>query len=489
MNYYIGIDIGSQSSKGVIVNDDGTIIAEHVIPHEMDMPYLGHYEQDADNIWWGEFCSLSKALINKSEIDPKDIKVVGHSAISPCLVFLDEKYSPLRPGILYGIDTRASIEQEELTKLLGLENLMNTGGCSLSSQSVAPKILWVKKNEPLIWKKTRKILSANGYITYKLTGVNTLNSYDAVGYTGMFNIFTKQWIDENIEHICPKEYLPNIVSPSKCAGVIHKQGALESGLHEGTMVLPGIADAAAECLCAGVADLNEMMLMLGTSTFFILRTDKLHKTSNFWATNFLQDKEYVLTGGTSNCGSATTWFIDNFAKNEKDVYTVLLKEASEVQTQLDAPVIVPYFAGERTPIFDPDARAIFFGVSLNHGRGDLFRALLEGIAYSIKENIVELSKISPIDKIYAIGGGVKNKILLHFIADICDVSIIIPSIEIGAAYGDAYLASCLINPNKTLHEWIGIKEEIIPNTEKCDIYNKRYGIFKQLYITTKTYLK
>ena len=157
MNYYIGIDIGSQSSKGVIVNDDGTIIAEHVIPHEMDMPYLGHYEQDADNIWWGEFCSLSKALINKSEIDPKDIKVVGHSAISPCLVFLDEKYSPLRPGILYGIDTRASIEQEELTKLLGLENLMNTGGCSLSSQSVAPKILWVKKNEPLIWKKTRKI--------------------------------------------------------------------------------------------------------------------------------------------------------------------------------------------------------------------------------------------------------------------------------------------------------------------------------------------
>ncbi|MGL5722163.1 MAG: FGGY-family carbohydrate kinase, partial [Brevinema sp.] len=442
MNYFLGIDIGSQSSKGVLVDENGKIIAKHSIPHQMDMPYPGHFEQDADRIWWGEFCEISRTLIKDSGVSPSDIKAVGHSATSPCVLFLDDQYKPLRPGILYGIDTRAHVEQEELTQLIGAKSLLETGGCSLSSQSVAPKIMWVCKNEPQVWKRTKKILSANGYISFKLTGRCTQNTYDAVGYTGLFNIFTMDWIDENLSYVCPKEYLPELVSPSQSIGGVSIQAAKECGLAVGTPVLPGIADAAAESLCAGVSQQREMMLMMGTSTFFILRTQKLHQTDKFWPSNFLKADEYVLTGGTSNCGSATTWFIDTFAKDTEDVYTVLLNEANEVETSRQSPLIVPYFAGERTPIFDPHAKAIFFGVTLNHKRGDLFRALLEGIAYTIKDNIKEIKELAPVEKIYAIGGGVKNPILLQLIADICQVEVIIPDIDIGAAYGDAYLAAC-----------------------------------------------
>lgn len=488
MDYVIGIDIGSMSSKGVLVDEQGKILAEHVIPHGMEMPHPGHFEQDADTVWWGEFCSICKSLLAKSGVPAHQVKAVGHSATSPCLVFLDEHNKALRQGILYGIDTRATTEQEELVEKIGIDNLTATGGCSMSSQSVAPKILWIRKNEPHVWKDTKMILSSMGYITYKLTGLYTQNSFDAVAYTGLFNIFTKQWIDTYSELIAPMEYLPQLANPADFVGSIHAEGAKESGLAEGTMVLPGIADAAAEALCAGVSKPKEMMLMLGTTAFFILRTNKLFQTTKFWPSNFLFPDEYVLTGGMSNCGSAITWFINQFMKDStdkmNDIYKTLLTEANAIELQDTNPVIVPYFAGERTPIHDPLAKAIFFGVSLSHTRGHLFHALLEGISYTIKYNIDELRCLSEIETIYAIGGGIKNKLLLEFIADICDVTISIPDRDMGACFGDAFLAAKGLHAGLQLQDWVGVETQIFPKDNASALYETRYSAFRKLYEIT-----
>lgn len=489
MNYFIGVDIGSQSSKGVLVTQEGTVVAQHIIPHKMSMPQQGHFEHDADNIWWKEFCAISKMLIAQSNIDSNDIKAVGHSAILSSVCFLDKQDKPLRPGILYGIDTRAIKEQEELTEIIGEEHILSTGGTSLSSQSVAPKILWVKKHEPQVWQNTRKIVSANSYITYKLTGNFVENTYDAVGHTGLYNIFTKQWIREYIPHVLTYEYLPDLISPTKIAGYIHAEGAHESGLAEGTAVLPGVSDAAAESLAAGVSELHEMMLMLGTSSFFILYTDSLYTSSKFWGTSFLQENEYVLTGGTSNCGSAITWFIEQFCQKEQDVYTKLISEINNKSITQNSPLIIPYFAGERTPIHDPEAKAIFFQVSLNHTRGDLFLALLEGIAYTIKSNIEALQEFSPIGKIYAIGGVTQNFTLMQLISDICGIDIVIPDGSIGASYGDAYMAArYALDNNISIKDWVPIKHIVKPDYTLKSLYEKRYNIYNSVYSSTRRFI-
>lgn len=488
MKYFMGIDIGSQSSKGVIINENGGIETSCSIEHEMYSPKEGYFEQDADEIWWGEFCQVSKKLIDNSGISHNDIKAVGHSATSPCIVFLDKNNNPLRNGILYGIDTRATTEIIELTRIIGEENLMNTGGCLLTSQSVVPKILWVKKNEPEVYKKTKKLLSANGYITYKLTGKYTLNIYDAVGYTGIFDIFKKQYIKNWSNNIINIECLPSLVSPSKFIGQVNEKASLETGLKIGTFVLPGIADAAAESIGCGVQKVGDMMLMLGTSSFFILLTDKLYKTNKFYPTNFLFDNQYVLTGGTSNCGSAIVWFMNNFMngnKSEEDYKNILDEVINNKEINEASPVIIPYFAGERTPINNSKAKAIFFGLSLSHNRGDIYKSILEAIAYTVKDNMDEIKKLHAVNNIYAIGGVTKNDILLQFISDICNCKIKIPKVYVGAPFGDAILAYKAHDNDINMNNYIKIEREIIPNIKKSNLYNKRYFIFKSLYNDTK----
>lgn len=490
MKYFMGIDIGSQSSKGVIINEEGFIEISYSIEHEMYSPKEGYFEQDANKIWWGEFCKISKELIYGSGISPNDIKAVGHSATSPCIVFLDEDNNPLRNGILYGIDTRATTEIIELTQIIGEENLMNTGGCLLTSQSVVPKILWVKKNEPDVYKKTKKLLSANGYITYKLTGEYSLNIYDAVGYTGIFDIFKKQWIKNWSDNIINIEYLPILVSPSKFIGKVNEKASLETGLKIGTFVLPGIADAAAESIGCGMQKIGDMMLMLGTSSFFILLTNKLYKTNKFYPTNFLFDNQYVLTGGTSNCGSAIVWFMNNFMNGNKsdEAYKNIFEEViNDREINESSPIIIPYFAGERTPINNSKAKAIFFGLSLSHSRGDIYKSILESIAYTIKDNIEEIKKITSVNNIYAIGGATRNDMLLQFISDICNCKIKIPKVYVGAPFGDAILAYKAYDNEIDMNNYIKIEKEVIPNSKykKQNLYNKRYFIFKSLYNDTK----
>ncbi len=486
----MGIDLGSQSANGILLDKKGTVLLKHSIPHTMETPHIGHFEQDADTVWWSEFCTISKYLIKETGVNPEDIVAVGHSATSPCVTFLDEKNKVLRKGILYGIDTRAHKETDYLNEKIGTENLIDTGGCVLSSQSVIPKVLWVKNNEPEIFIKTKKILTANGYIAFKLTGLYTQNFYDAVGFTGVFDIFKKQWFTDFTGDFIKRDILPDLFSASEFIGTLTEEASSATGLSKNTLVLPGIADAAAEGLSAGVLDTGDMMLMLGTSSFFILLTEKLHKTNKFWPSNYLFKNEYVITGGTSNCGSAIVWFMNTFLSGEKtdDIYDKIRAEATQSTITKVSPFCVPYLAGERTPLHDPNAKGIFFGIDFTHTRGDLYRALLEGIAFSIKNNIEEIRKHAPIKRICAIGGGIKNPLLLKLIADICQITICIPSITHGACYGDAIHAIKVHDNSARLKDFVKVKNEILPSKEQSELYEERYKTFKKIYELTRCLL-
>lgn len=495
--YFLGVDIGTYSSKGVLVDVHGKIEATHSVSHKLKIPHPGFVEHDANEVWWHDFIEIVRNLLCKAGINSKDILSIGTSGIGPCVLPIDRHGKPLRPAILYGIDTRAIEEIKYLNGILGEEKIFNLAGTYLSSQAAGPKILWIRRNEPEIYKKARWFLTSQSYIIYKLTNKAVIDIYTASSFTPLFDVFEHKWISEVADLIVPITNLPNPVWSHEIVGKVSSKAADETGLAEGTPVIAGTTDAAAEAISVGFSKISDMMLMLGSSVFFIVRTPQIVKTKYFWSSSFVQRNYYVLLGGMSTGGSLTTWFRDQFAEFEllkeregvKNAYEALYELASLSPKGSKGLIVLPYFEGERTPIHDPKAKGVIFGLTLEHTKGDLYRAFLEGIAYGIRHNLDVLSKEGVIPKrIILAGGGLKNPLLKQIIADVCDIELHVPTQQIGASYGDAFLAAMgigLFDKIENIEKWVKIKEHIEPNKNSSDIYETKYNIFCKLYEQTK----
>jgi len=482
----MGIDIGTGSSKGVITDIEGRILAQAAIPHGMDMPHPGWYEQDADRIWWGDFVKLCRMLLNDFEMSAEHIKSVGISTIAPCVLPVDKTGTPLRAGIMYGIDTRAGKEITEIEDLIGKKEIFDMTGQDLSSQSCCPKILWLKKNEPEIWAKTDKILTAAGYLVYKLTGRYTLDIYDAIGYAPIFNIRDKCWDPTYREAILDYKLLPELLWSSEEAGTITATAAELTGLAAGTAVITGTADAASEAVGAGVSRTGDMMLMYGSSNFFILRTEQLTPLRSLWASNFIDEGSSVLTGGMSTVGSLFKWFTETFPGRSFEEWEKL---AAESPAGAGGITVLPYFAGERTPLNAPDARGSLFGLTLQSKPGDIWKALQESIGFGIRHNI-EVMRAEGIEasRIMAIGGASESMSLLQTISNVTGITQYIPDKNLGACYGDAFLAAVgagYFESSAESDRWVGISGEVKPDRKLSDIYYERYMVFRDLYESTE----
>jgi xylulokinase len=496
--YLIGVDIGTYSSKGVLVRTDGTVVASHTVPHRIDMPKPGFFEHDADTVWWHDFVEIIKYLLRKTGTDPKQILGIGTSAIGSCVLPIDAKGRPLRPAILYGIDTRATKEIEYLESKLGKNEIFRKSGSHLSSQASGPKVLWMRNNEPDLYENTRWFLTSQAYLVYKLTGKASIDIYTAAGYIPLYDVYRREWIEEAAKLVTSLERLPKAYWSYEVVGEVTAQAAKETGLAEGTPVVAGTTDAAAEAISAGVADFGDMMLMFGSSIFFIIKTAELITTQHFWSSNFLEEGTFAFLGGMSTAGSLTTWFRDQFAQFElekenesgENAYAELAKLASASPIGSKGLIALPYFEGERTPLHDPKAKGVWFGLSLKHSKGDIYRAILEGVAFGIRHN-VEIMREEGVQpkRILAVGGGTKNSLWLQIVADVCNIELTLPEQQIGASYGDAFLAGTGIGLFKSLSEikqWCKTKETIKPNPETQKSYEVSYQIFRELYASTKS---
>jgi xylulokinase len=240
-----------------------------------------------------------------------------------------------------------------------------------------------------------------------------------------------------------------------------------------------------------------MMMMFGSSIFFIMKSAELLKTQHFWTANFLEKETFAFMGGMSTSGSLTTWFRDRFARAEiegeklggMNAYAILAEEAAESPTGANGLIALPYFEGERTPLQDPAARGMLFGLSLKHTRGDIYRAILESIGFGIRHNVEEMRKEGVIPKrILAVGGGIQNNLWMQLVADIVDIELSIPRQLIGASYGDAFMAAVGVGLFKNLKEisrWVKIKKVISPDPQVHKQYALNYKIFRELYDATK----
>jgi xylulokinase len=487
--FLMGIDIGTASSKGVIVGKDGGIIARSSIPHKISMLHPGWLEHDADRVWLHDFLFLTKDLLKKSGLDPKRILALGVSSICSALLLLDKDRKPLRPAILYGVDTRASLEVEEIKRDLGTH---------VTNQNITPKLRWVQKHEPEIWDKTHHLFSGHHYIVMKLTGRICQNRNDLHNYYPLIDDRIDHWLLENFKYFdVNTDILPEIIWTTDIAGRITKEGAELSGLAVGMPVIAGTNDAAAEALSAGVVAPGDMMMMYGSSHIYDLVVDRYVRSEKYLTRRLNIPHRFGLGGGLATAGSLTAWFKNLFGGKEMyaeqqggpNAYQSLAQLAEQSAIGANGLILLPYFSGARNPIFDGDALGTWFGLNLTHTRADMYRAVLEAIGFGIRHCLEQFEDDDlSAQEIYAIGGGVRNPVWMQIVSDICNIRQHIPVEKIGACYGDAFLAGYGIGlfENMTdIKKWVHIQTTIHPHPESHAAYKPYYRIYRELYPANK----
>ncbi len=495
--YLLGIDIGTYESKGVLTTGAGEVVATAAVGHELSIPRPGWAEHDADAVWWHDCVTLCRRLLSESRVDPRQIGGVGVSAIAPCVLPVDADGRPLRPGILYGIDTRATDLIPELEQTLGREAIFRQGASHLSAQAAGPKIAWIRRHEPEVWEHAAMFLTGSGYLVYKLTGQQVIDHYTATGYGPLYDIRQGCWSPEMAAPITPLEKLPRLLWSVEVAGEVTAAAAQETGLAAGTPVIAGTADAAAEALSAGMCVPGDLMVMYGSSIFFIQKTAELVATERFWGAVFLEPGTFAVAGGMSTSGSLTRWFRDEFAPDERraeagggpNAYAALSDLAASSPLGAKGLLLLPYFSGERTPIHDPNARGVLAGLTLSHTRADVYRAVLEGVGHGIRHNIDMLREegVAP-QRILAVGGGTKNPLWLQIVSDIAGIEQYVPRQRLGACYGDAFMAAVgigLYPATAQASEWTQYEAVIRPNASAHTAYAPYHALYRQLYDDTR----
>ncbi len=493
----VGIDVGTYSSKGVLCRPDGTLVAEARVDHGLSVPRPGYAEHDADEVWWGDVVALSRALMQRVSSSER-VAGVAVSAIGPCLLPVDSEGRPLRHAILYGIDTRSTSQIADVNARYSREPLFELGGMRLTSQAVGPKILWLRENEPDVYERAARFLTASSYLVFRLTGEYVIDRHTASHFNPLIDIDSLDWDDRFANGIASLEQLPTLRWSDEVVGVVSERAAEETGLSAGTPVTAGAVDALAEAISVGVVRPGDLMLMYGSTAFLILVLARKWAHPDLWITAGAFDGQYALAAGMATTGAATTWFRDCFARDliqaerdgGKNAYAALAEEAAESPVGARGLVALPYLSGERTPIHDPDARGIFAGLSLAHVRGDVYRALLEGIAFGIGQNLDAMRESgAPISRVVAVGGGATNRLWLQIVSDVTGLAQLLPERTTGAAYGDAFLAGLatgLVSGLEALdREWVTILDEVRPDKSSTEQYQQAQVLFRELYTRTR----
>ena len=490
---FLGIDIGSYSSKGVLCNVEGEVIAEAHTPHEISFPKPGYAEHDAEKVWWHDFSLIARELVKKIPTGDQIISV-GISGVGPCVLPVDELGRPLRQAILYGIDNRSASQIEYLENAFSKEALFKFSGTRLTSQSAGPKILWIKENEPDIYARAYKFVTSTTYIIHKLTGRFVMDKHTASYFNPLFNITSMDWDDRYAAEIVDENKLPELGWSNEIAGVITAAAAKETDLSEGVPVTFGAVDGLAEATSVGVIHPGDLMIMYGSTAGFYLPLKKPQPTEEFWLLAGAVKDQVAFGGGLATSGAATTWFRNQFghdllmAETETgmNAYAALALEAASSPPGANGLLMLPYLSGERTPFFDPKARGIFAGLSLSHTRGDLYRALLEGTAFAIRMNIEAMRKAgADLDQVIAVGGGTLNDLWLQIVSDVTGISQIVPEQTIGACYGDAFLAGLAVGAVESIEilkqVWVKNNKVIKPDAAKKKLYDQHYQLFRDLF--------
>ncbi len=463
----IGVDIGTSSSKGVLVDLEGRVLASHVVEHAVQRPGPGMFEMDG-SVWWDEFVEIGRRLGG-------DVQAVGVSGMGPCVLLTDEDDEPLRPAILYGVDTRSGRQIERLEERYGADEIQRRCGSRLSSQAAGAKVAWVADEEPELFARARRLYMPSSYLARRLTGTYVLDHHSASQCTPLYDWLEQEWWAHEIAG--PIE-LPPLRWPGDAAGTVTADAAAATGLPEGIPVITGTIDAWSEALSVGAQGVGDLMLMYGTTMFLVHTVPEPLTSPALWGTVGALPGTRNLAGGMATSGAITGWLRELFGSPD---YGELVELAAASGVGANGLLMLPYFAGERTPIMDPQARGVIAGLTLSHTRGDLYRAALEATGYGVRHNIEAIEAAGgDIRRIVAVGGGVQGGLWTQIVSDITGRPQEIRAQSIGASYGAAFLAAGLVGP-VSIDDWNPVAETVTPQAGR---YEDLYALYRDLYPRT-----
>jgi xylulokinase len=474
---HLGIDIGTSSSKGVLVDGRGRVRARASREHGTSTPHPGWVEHDADAVWWADFRAITRELLGAAEGRLAGLAVSG---LGPCLLPADGAGRPLRPAILYGVDTRAGAEIAELTEELGAEEILRRGGTPLSSQAVGPKIRWLARHEPEVYRRTELLFMASSYLVHRLTGRYVLDHHSASQCDPMYDQNEFGWSPDWAATVAPGLTLPELAWPTEVVGTVSAAAAAETGLPRGLPVTAGTVDAWAEATSVGVREPGDVMVMYGTTMFLIEVLERPEPHPGLWTTSGVFPGTRSLAAGMATSGAVTDW-LRRLVGGE---FASLVAEAAEVPAGSRGLLLLPYFAGERTPIFDPSARGIIAGLTLGHGRAELYRAALEGIAYGVRHNLEVMREAGGGERrLVAVGGGTRGGLWTRIVSDVTGEPQQVPTETVGACLGDAMLSAIATGTEVDFEAWNPPTETVTPTGDGR--YEEYYRRYRELYPATK----
>lgn len=481
----MGVDIGTYEAKGVLAAPDGSIVAQHRRPHSVLTPGPGHVEHDPQGVWWDGFVDIARALLSDSGLDASTVRAIAVSGIGPCVLPIDAAGEPLRNAILYAVDSRAQDQIGQLNRTVGPEEILARSGTPLSSQSAGPKILWIEQNEPEIFARAHHFVTCQTFVVGRLTGRWRMDHATAAYFHPIYDRRIMGWNLDGAPTALNREQLPELAWSSEIAGHIHADAAAATGLAIGTPVLVGAPDAVAEALSAGVAEPGDMMIMYGSSHFIIEVLDHAHSSNILWPAPFLFPGSHLVATSLPTAGSFTRWFanlLDADSGGSDEFYAALTVAADSSPPGASGLVALPYLSG------DPHARGGFVGLTMQHTRGDMARAVVESIAQGVSRVLRRFGDdgLEP-RRVRAVGGGTKNTVWLQAVSDVSGLTQEAVS-GLGASFGDAMLAAMaagFIDDVQSIAAWARVRRTVTPRGEFTDLYARQAAAFEVLDAATR----
>lgn len=500
-SYLIGTDIGTSGTKTIVMDTEGKLISSDLQEYDVLTPKALWAEQWPD-VWIDGMKASIRNAVKKSGCNPVDIKgmcisgLYGGSGIP-----VDEDIKPVRPCLIW-MDRRASEQEKWVIENIGKERLHRITHNGTDPYYGYTKILWIKDNEPENWARTKLFLPPNAYAIYKLTGEIAVDYSSAGNIGGIFDEEKRTWSYEMLDAMgIPRSMMPErIVESSDIVGGLTKDAAMELGLMEGTPVCAGGVDCVVATLGLGMFEPGRYAAAIGTSMCAALVHDEPINAEGLIEMPYVKDAQKLSYsfGGGATAGALIKWFRDNFAEVEKNIenqggenaYKTLDRAASDIAPGSEGLIVLPYFMGERSPVWDTNARGTIVGLSLSHTKAHVYRAFLEAVAFSLRHSM-ESTNTDLGDYILVAGGVAKSKLWRQIIADVTGYPILCPLNDVEANLGDVILAGvgtgCFTYDD--VRKWQVFDEKVMPNPDAHELYNKYYKFYHSVYQHLKDDMK
>jgi xylulokinase len=490
MAYFLGIDTSTTGSKALLIDERGEVIAAASSPHTLQTPRPLWSEQDPRE-WWEAVSASIRSVLEQAGTHGEQIRAVGLTGQMHGLVLLDEAGNVLRPAILWN-DQRTQKQCDEIHARLGKERFIQITGNVALTGFTAPKLLWVKENEPEVYTQTKHVLLPKDYIRFELTGEYAMDKADGAG-TVLFDLKARDWSEEVLSALeIPRAWMPNTFEGPQFTGYVSEEAASLTGLKAGTPVAAGGGDQAAQAVGVGAVEPGIVGLTVGTSGVVFATTPAalIEPEGRLHAFCHAVPGMWHFMGVMLSAAGSLQWYRDTLAANRS--FDELLKEAESIPAGSEDLQFLPYLSGERTPHPDPLARGAFIGLTIRHSRAHMTRAVLEGVAFGLKDSftLIQNAGLGAITQVRASGGGTKGSLWRQILASVLEAELVTVNTTEGAAYGAALLAGvgaeAWTDVPAACDACIKITGSTQPVLSDMDTYRQAYPIYQELYPALKS---